>query len=140
MNLFENWKNVISKAKLMSQKDIDAWKYLIMVLIVIDMFGIFWYLKMKTLGLALMLVLMGFLAFLLIVGGKDAPLPLPPPKPIHNTIKKEVKQKMDNEGVQKEEVAESQEQPEEKGMFDFDLGLGSSEEFQKRVDKALGTF
>jgi hypothetical protein len=121
MNPIKNWQNIIESIRNMSYKDLEGWKYLLMILIIADLFGVYWYLGAKKLGVALMLVLIGVLTFILIVGGDKQP-----PK------KKEVKNKMDEENKKQKEEQEEE-------TIDSDLGLPDADDYQKRLDKALGT-
>lgn len=134
MNILKNWINIIEKARKLDRKSLEAIRFAFFGAIVIDLFGIYWYLKLKSLGGALLIVLiMGLTLVLLLERG----LPQPPQKP-NKKVKKEV-EKMDKESEEQETPEVEQEQPEESLMGDIDTGLPNAEEYQKRAKAALGS-
>lgn len=117
MKLFDKWRGFIDSVKNLSYKDVKAWRTLIIVLVCLDLFGIYWYLGMKKLGGALLIVMIFGLVFLLLLT-KDKQ---PPPETKTNGKPKP-----------------KEEEPEEES-FNFDsLGLPNSENYNKRVNNALG--
>jgi hypothetical protein len=129
MNIFENWKNLLESMKKMSDKDINAWRTILIIMVVADLFGIYWYLNLKTLGTALLIVLIMGFAFLLIMT-KDKKIELE--KEIKKPKEKKVKKKV-------EEVEE--EEKEESNDFGIDMeteGLPDAEDYRKNIDNALG--
>lgn len=133
MKLIERWQNLIDHIKSMKRKELESWKYLIFVVIFIDVFGVYWFLKLKGLTIALLLVAIGFLVFILIMESKLPPEP-PNPKEINNKPnEKGGKNKMDEN---KEENLSEEESKEDSG--EWGLGLPDSEEYNKRLEKALG--
>ncbi len=137
MNIFNNVRNVIEKAKGLKAKELESYKFTLFFVIIADLFGIYWYLKMKSLGMAIMIFSMMALSVILIL---ERNLPI-------ETKKEEIKMPEEIE-KKKEEKEEKEEKKEEKkentdedslGLGDgVDLGLGSSEEYNKRLSNALG--
>jgi len=121
MNLLENLKNIIEKAKEMSAKDLEAWRYSIMFLVVVDMFGVFWYLGLKRLGIAIMIFLVLALAVILLL---ERRLP---------TQENQKEAKMSEEKPEEKKKEEEEEKEEDS----FGLGLPDPEEYQKRLKKAI---
>jgi len=99
------------------------------MLIVTDMFGIYYYLGLKRIGLALMVVFMMGLAILLLLEKN-----LPQQKLNTQLNKKKGESTMPEE----EKKPTEEEQPEEdSGFGDFDTGLPSADEYNKRLEKAF---
>jgi len=129
MNLLENWKNLIEKARKLDRKSLEAIRFAFFGAIVVNLFGIYWYLKLKSLGIALLIVLiMGLTLVLLLERG----LPQPPQKPIKKTKKEDKKMTEESQEVEQEE-------PQELETDNFDTGLPNAEEFQKRAKEAMGS-
>jgi len=144
MKLFTKFSKLIEKTEKMSQKDMANWKTLMIFAVVIDLFGVYWYLDQKKLAIFILLVLLSCFTFLLFYG------PKPPKQPkIPKENKKEVKPKMSEEENQNEEIEEQSEEEQSEGLgmnldfgdnFDFSkAGLPSADEVQDRLDKSLGT-
>ncbi len=149
MNIIEKLTNIIAKARALNAKSLEAIKFTIFGLIIVNIFGLWYLLGWKRLSAALLIF---FIIALVIILLLERNLPLPPSK----KNKKEEKPKMDEETETKEEQPDEyldltskepkkQEQPkqkeESKGMFgNMDLGIPNAEDFQKRAEKALGTF
>jgi len=74
MNILENWKNVIAKFKSYDYETLEAMKTGIIFAIVIDLFGIYWYFDLKTLGGALLVFFIVFLVIILLLE-KELPIP-----------------------------------------------------------------
>jgi len=134
MNLFESWKGIIEKAQSMKEKDLAAWKFLLMVVIVADLFGVYYYLELKKLGMAVLIVAVIFLAIILFLEGKL-------PKEAQEISKDEPKKKKEEDYVE----IKLTEGKERVGMGDMgigiglgDLGLPSSDEYNKRLKDAYG--
>ena len=60
-------KDLIQTIKEMDLKTIEAYKYSLIFLLTLDLFGIYYYLGLKKLGISLMLVCIGFLSLFLIL-------------------------------------------------------------------------
>lgn len=127
MNLFQNWKNLIEKIENMSSKDVNAWLSLFIIMIAADLFGVYWYLQMKQIGSAILIVLIFFLAILLFFSKEK----------LKSKETKGGENKMPEEPTEEETPEEKVEPTED--LFDMSgVGLPSSEETQKRLDNALG--
>jgi len=63
--MIERITNIIDKFKSMKTKELETYKIITIFLIVADLFGVWYYLKLKSLGGALLLILMVFLALIL---------------------------------------------------------------------------
>jgi len=99
MNLLENWKNLIEKARKLDRKSLEAIRFAFFGAIVVNLFGIYWYLGLKKLGIALLVVLiMGLTLVLLLERG----LPQPPQKPIKKTKKEDKKMTEESQEVEQE--------------------------------------
>jgi len=142
MSILKNWTNIIAKARALDRKSLEAIRFAIFGIIVVDIFGLWYFLGWKKLAAALLIFLILALVIILLL---ERNLPLEPSK----KVKKEVKPKMQNEQTETQEQPgeyldltpkqpEKQEQSE--GIFgNMDLGLPNAEEFQERAEKALGT-
>ena len=145
MNIIKNLTNVIAKARALDQKSLEALRFTIFGIIIANIFGLWYLLGWKRLSAALLIFLIIALVIILLLERN-----LPYKKHI-NKIKKEDKPKMEQETETKEEYLdltpnqpEKQEQPKQKekseGIFsNMDLGLGNPDEYQDRMEKALGT-
>jgi len=127
MNIIDNFKNIMEKAKGLTRKDLNTWRYTLIFLIIVSMIGIYYFLHAKKLGIALIVVFLIGLGFIMFL---ESRLPSEPKK-VQNNAKKEVQKNMPEE-----EVAETEE-VEESSDFGFDMGLPSSEEYNKRLDDAF---
>ena len=143
-------KNTIKMMQELDADTLQVLKYSLIGLIVVDIFGFWWYFNLKKLGTALLLVFMGCLTIILLL---ERRLP-------ENMAKREVeingvkyvekeekpkkakKKVIEIEGVKYIQKEEDENKPEEKekkeGMFD-NLGLPSSEEYNKRVEESFGS-
>ena len=119
------------------------YKPIIIGAIVVDVMGIYWFLGWKTLGIALLLVLFGFLAYIMFKDSREAPLPpkTKPNKPIQRTVRrKPTKMYFDEENNAEEDIESPQEA--DLGSNDlsdgYDLGLPNADEYNKRMQDAFG--
>jgi len=86
MNLKENFKNLMDKAKGLKEKELKSYKTLLIVFICVDIFGVYGFLKWKGVGIAIMMILMVAFAIILYLesrlpGNKEKPEKSPrPPK------------------------------------------------------------
>jgi len=74
--MIERITNIIDKFKNMKTKELETYKIIAISLIVLDLFGLWYYLKLKSLAGAILLILMVFLALILFLeqnskGGKN---------------------------------------------------------------------
>ena len=65
MNLKENFNNLMDKAKGLKEKELKSYKNILIVFICIDIFGVYWFLKWKGIGIAIMMILMVAFAIIL---------------------------------------------------------------------------
>jgi hypothetical protein len=142
MKLFENYKYLIETIENMPKKDIDAWISIIVVLICANLFGVYWWLKLKVLGGALLLVCIFILALLLFFSSKGSQKKQRPKNKMKGgknkmEEKKRLKEDKDDEDTEDEDLEED-DNKQGSAFGDIDFGLGSSEEYQERMDDALG--
>jgi len=71
--MLDKIKGVIKTFNQMSLEDIRAYKIVCIVLVVADLFGIYWYLGLKKLGIALLMVVIAFLAVFLYLEREKSP-------------------------------------------------------------------
>jgi len=124
MNLLENWKNVIVKFKSYDYETLESMKTGIIFAIVIDLFGIYWYFNLKTLGGALLVFFIVFLVIILLLERK-----LPTPKTSKTQLNKMEDKKMEETG--KNDYLEMEEPLESGSGFDLGEGFPSSEGISK---------
>lgn len=105
-------------------KTIVALKQTMIFLIVANLFGLYWYLGLKSIATSLLIVQMSIFVFL-IISEKN-----------QKEVKKVSKEKLKEEKEPEEKPEEEKEEGEVFG--NMDLGLPSAEEYEKRVNKALG--
>ncbi|KKL49662.1 hypothetical protein LCGC14_2313260 [marine sediment metagenome] len=142
MNLFENWKNVIEKSRKLDAKSLEAIRYFLMGMLILDLFGIYWYLELKKLGGALLMVIVFLLVIVMFL---ESNLPrsrrevkkmneqeLEPKKP-----KAEGKSEESKDNKDKKETEETQE-VETPNILGEGTGLPSAEEYEKDISKAFG--
>ena len=140
MKFFDKCRNAIEKAKNISQKDLEAYRYTIIFIIVVDLFGVFWYLKLKSLAMAILIVCIIFLCLILILERNkqdDSRQDSKQTKNKQNGGNKKMEEPQEQMPKETEEVQEDTSQLE--GIGEFDLGLPDADEYQKRAEKALGT-
>jgi len=153
------WQNISS----MKPETANAVKYLLFFLITADIFGVWWYLKMKVLGSALLIVILIGLAIIMIIESKfERRDNRYTEQKLDNDSKPEMTIKCDECGkkfrtqnelaqhimakhIKKKKtdlrkVIDSQkEEPEDETAFGLDnLGFPSSEEYNKRMERGLG--
>lgn len=113
--MIERINNTIKTMKEWDIETLESIKYVCFVLIVADLFGLWWFLGWKSLAGAILIVLMVVLAIILYL--------------------------MNQKGSKHEfGVFENQSEPQKpqnQGVGDM-LGLPSSEEYQERMNKAFG--
>ena len=150
----DSWQNIAS----MSPETAQVTKFFLFGMVVADIFGVWWYLGMKSLGSALLIVILIALAVIMFIERKfDEVIPEKEVKPIM-TIKcdecgKEFKTQNEltqhvmvkhygkkEEKSKEDPKSEPKENPSEEPKDDM-FGFGSlpdSEEYQKRSEEALG--
>ena len=135
MKLLDNFKNIIEKASKLTRKELETYRFLLILGIVVDMFLIYWYLNLKKLGMLIMVILLIIFAVIVMLHSRTQD-DSPPKKEIHNKKPKGGKKPMEKSKPQEED--ESYEE-ENKG-FDFgigNLGLPDADEYNGRLAKAL---
>jgi len=123
MKILKNIQEIIKKAKALDLKSLEALKYTLFVFVVADLFGVYWYLNIKKLGIALLMVMIVALSVILI-------------------LERRLNDKMEEnktEEKEEEKKEEKEEKEESKEESSFDLGLPSAEEYQKKTEEAFGT-
>jgi len=111
-------KQTIKMVKGLSYDTLQFIKYALITFVFIDMFLIWWYMGWKKAAMVLFLVTAVFLVIILL-------------------LERRLNNMEDEEQETKEEKEEDKkETPKEEG---FTLGLPSPEEYNKRLDQALGT-
>ena len=121
-------KNTIKTIKAWDRETLEVVRYTMFILIVGDIFGIYWYLGLKQLGIALLMVFVVILTFILILErGKE--------------VKKMPEEK--TEEKPKEEEKKEEKKPEEEVKKDYEddelrLEIPDSEEYNKRLGEAIG--
>ena len=143
MKIKDNLMNIIEMFKKMSPEEIQIYKYLLMVLLIFDLVGVYWYFNLKSLGVALMLVIMAFLAVFLFLEreleGGDIKMDEKERENLENQLKEIDKKKKEIEAkLGQEEYLDLGKDKEEDTGLGLDMGLPNAEEFQKRASKALG--
>ena len=143
-NLQNNFKEVVRKFQAMNMETIKTFKTMMFVLIVSNIFGVWWYLEAKTLASAILIILIIFLSIFLI-------------------LERRLYDKMDEEEQSEdnldEEEDDEEDEPEEKEKvvkkkkkkkkrvaepnpapqnFLADMGM-DSESYNKRLENAIGT-
>lgn len=113
MNLKENFNNLMEKASGLNKKQLNTYRISLFFLICADIFGLYWFLHMKKLGIMLLII---FLAALGIVLYLESKLPKEN-SPVPNKPKKKEIKPQTKEG--------------------FNLDFPDSEEFTKRLNNAF---
>ena len=140
MKFFDKCRNAIEKAKNISQKDLEAYRYTIIFIIVVDLFGVFWYLKLKSLAMAILIVCIIFLCLILILERNkqdNSRQDSNQTKNKKNGGNKKMEENQEQIPKETEEPKEETSQPE--GIGEFDLGLPDADEYEKRAKEALGS-
>lgn len=127
-NINERIKEVVKIFEEMDLETIKAYKWMIMVLIVADIFGFWWFLGLKQLAVAVLLVLVGFLTIFIIQERRRLEK-MPEDEEEEDEDKKEDEDKPKEE---KEKKTEKEEEP----LFG---GLPNIDEYNERMEKAYGT-
>lgn len=113
----------------MSLENLSSMRSMMFLIVLADVFGIYWYLELKRLGIALLIVSMVFLSIILIAE------------------RRKMVKKMDE---QEEKLFEKKEKPDDKPKKDkkeddddeepegMNFGLPDAKEYNKRLEKAIG--
>jgi len=116
--ILKRMNRTVENAKRLSLKELESLRYLMMLIIVGDLFGIYWYFGLKKLGGAILIVSIVILATILMLERRN-------------------KEKMTEEKTKTEEKEDKEDKPSEDPLK-VDLGLPSPEEFEKRMEDAIG--
>ncbi|HUS50795.1 MAG TPA: hypothetical protein VMZ91_11565 [Candidatus Paceibacterota bacterium] len=130
-------RNTINWIKSWDLETLKSARMGLFFLIVGDLFGLYWYLRLESLGMLIMVVCVVGLAIVLMVER----LKLNELEKNQKELKGGKKQ-MEEETKQMEEETkqEPKEEKEDTGFgLGIDLGLPNSEEYNKRMKKALGS-
>ena len=126
MNFLDRWRNIVENAKSMKTAELESLRYLLIIFLVADLFGVYWYLGAKKVGMAILIVLIFFLAIILILERRFP----------------EDKDKYEKEYVKPHIKPEKQDKEEskEKNNHVLDLGLGfpDTDDYEDNLNKALG--
>jgi len=116
--LKERINNVKEKFNALDENTLISYQNGIFFAVVADIIGIYYFLQLKTLGTAILILCLAFLG-LILWKLRDFP-----PK----------KEKKDEKWFKpKDKPSKPEESP-----INFDLGIGSSENYNKRLEKAIG--
>jgi hypothetical protein len=127
MKIPERLTNFIEKAKKLSKKQLETYKYSLFFVITVDLIGIYYFLHLKKVGIVIMFVSLVALGFIMFLESK-LPKEKVETKPDIQNKKEEVKKMNEtNESVQEEE---------NESDFGFDFGLPNADEFRKRAEQA----
>ena len=108
-------KGTIGWLKELDSETLEYLRYSVIGVIIADLLGIIWYFQLRKLGMVIFLSSLIFLTIILAL---------------------ERRKNMEEET---EEDKEEEETEEDKGFGNLDFGIPDSKEFNKRMDKALGT-
>lgn len=132
MKIFEIFENL-------SKKELESYKYLGFILIVADIFGVFWYLKARKIGIAILIVLIIFLSIILIYERR---------KDEENPKKDKKNSKMGKIEELEQELKELKDKEKKKNSKDpdegeieeegYDFGIPDAAEYNERLKKAVG--
>ena len=113
-----------------NRKTLDGIKGTLFMVLIVDIFGIVWYLKLKSLGISIMIVILMLLIFIFILERR-----------IDDKMIDEEPTKIDKEedkGKEKKKEDKKEEDKDEKESEGFDIELPDADEYQKRLDEAIG--
>lgn len=129
----ERLSNVKEKFKSWDEKTLSLYKNGLFFIIVVDMIGVYYLLGLKSLGIAIMVISLMFLGLLLYLERE---------LPTDKLIKRRKKPKMETKEEEKYlDLGMNEEKPVEKEDTgtSFDMGLPNADEYQKRMENAMGT-
>ena len=129
---------MIKTFKSFDYETVSAIKYGLMMALIIDIFGIYWYLEWKQLSVALMLVIAIFIVIFLLLERR-----------LEDNMCDSKETSMDSEILEKEKEleelkkkknqdTETKEDTSNKDNKKIGLGLPNTEDYQKRMEGALG--
>lgn len=98
----------------MSLENLEGFRFLLIILLIVDLIGVVWYLELKKFGIAIMIVILIFMGIILFYERRK-----------YDKMPKKKKDKSTDE--EKEDKEE-----------ELDFGLPDPDEYTKRLDKAIG--
>lgn len=137
MNLKERFKNTLAWMDSIQMQTLKAFEGFLYFMIVADLFGIYWYLNHKRFALSLLIVIIVLLMAvyflkLRVKSEKEVEDFMARGRPKKKTEKKEPKK------VRKENPKDKKEDSDDTES-DFEMGIPDADEYQKRIEKALGS-
>lgn len=134
---------IIMNEKFINSKPeaLDTYKNLVFFIVLIDVVGVFWFLKYKSLGIAILLVLMGVLVYILIIERRVKNKMVYDEEDVEEDTEDENDDEYDDEEEDNRPLKKSKKKKVESSTSsnEMDFQLPSSEEYNKRVEKAFGT-
>lgn len=139
MNLLENFKNIIERAKELDAKSLEAMRYFLMGFLMLDLFGVYWYFELKKLGMALLIVVVFLMLIVIILEGN---LSRKSRKEVDEMGEQEQElepKKSNGEGKveEPEDKKKDEEETEEPNILGEGMGLPNAEEYNERMEKAI---
>ena len=134
MNIKDNLKNVWEKLKSLDENKLLGYQNAIFFIVIADLIGIYYFLGLKQLGTAILIVSLVALALILWLLRE-----LPEEKRKRRRKPKKMEQKEEKTEKPEKKVEEEEEEDEEPAV-DFSLGLPNAEDYNKRAAAALGSF
>jgi len=132
MNIKDNLKNVWEKLKSLDENKLLGYQNAIFFIVIADLIGIYYFLGLKQLGTAILIVSLVALALILWLIRE-----LPEEKRKRRRKPKKMEEKTEKP---EKKVEEKEEVEEEESEVDFSLGLPNAEDYNKRAAAALGSF
>jgi len=115
----------------MSLENLRAWRMTLVFLIVMDILGVYWFLKLKTISIAIFFIICFFLTIILFFErGKDEQMSEEKLKEIKETEDKLAKLKEEN----KSEEKDSEEDKDESMLGDFKFGMPTQEGIKEALE------
>ena len=113
-------KNIMRMFKSWDVETLEGMRYGMFGFLLVDIFGVYWFLKLKRLGIALFLVAILFLTIILL-------------------LERRLNNMEQTESPTIEEEEEKKDKPKDKEEDEsLNFGLPSSEEYNKRLKEAVG--
>jgi len=131
MNIKENLNNVWKKLKELDEKTLLSYQNTIFFIVIADLIGIYYFLGLKSLGTAILIVSLVALGLILWLTRE---------LPEEKRNKRRKPKKMEEKEEKTEKPEEKEEEVEEESSVKFNLGLPNAEDYNKRAEAALGTF
>ena len=126
--MFDKIKGTIEMIKGLDKGTLEGIRWTLIFILILDIGLFYWYMKWKRFGISLLLVLCVMLAIIMIL---ERRFPMEEEEKEVKMVKK--KDKIENKDKEPKEKKE-----ESDGLFNVDFGLGTAEEYQDRLSKALG--